>query len=85
MVDYAVTVFPVLFLLHIPAAPVFLVIVVFGEDCVEAIEDEAKVFVSILLTVPSEITAAFPATLKHMHSAVAFVLLGTVEIRENVV
>ena len=63
-----------------------LAIVVFG--CVggmQAIEDEAQIFVGVLLAVSRQATAAFPAALQHVHGTVAFVLFLPEEVGEDVV
>jgi hypothetical protein len=52
---------------------------------VQAIEDEAEVFVRVLLAVARQVAAAFPAPLQHVYGAVAFVLLLPVELGEDVV
>ena len=62
------------------------VLVVFASvGRVETVQDEAEVFVRVLLAVARQVAAAFPAALQHVYGAVAFMLLLPVELGEDVV
>ncbi|KAG9526815.1 cysteine proteinase, partial [Aureobasidium melanogenum] len=63
----------------------FLLLVFFKICGMKRVQDELQVFMGILLLVASQITASFPASLKHGYRTIAFCLFGAVKLGDYVI